>query len=132
MKTKSEHKPTSGAPAHSGDNTSTTPPCLEKERAQFRTLLLQNPNYFGNLKVSPYKPVKVQQGITTYEQLMCLGLHPPTHRLEAVFHIKQAFGYSGDICSQGSFEYVRFYVDLHDNGVWHDVGLSSVRVYDIP
>ncbi len=132
MKTKSEQKHAPGASAHSGDNAATTPPCLEKEREQFRALILQNPNYFGNLKASPYKPVKVQQGITAYEQLMCVGLNPPSNRLQAVFHIKQEFGYGGDICSQGSFEYVRFYVDLHDNGIWHDVGLGSVRVHNIP
>lgn len=105
---------------------------VEHERLMFRSLILQNPNYFGNLEVSPYKPVKLQQGITTYEELICVGLNPPANRLEAVLHVKQAFGYGGDICSHGSFEYVRFYVDIHDNGVWHDVGLSSVRVYNIP
>ena len=105
---------------------------LEQERLQFRSLILQNPNYFGNLEISPYKPVKLMQGITNYEELICTGLNPPANRLEAVLHVKQAFGYGGDICSQGSFEYVRFYVDIHDNGVWHDAGLSSVRVYNIP
>ena len=28
-----------------------------RERAQFRALLMSNPNYFGNLKVSPFEPV---------------------------------------------------------------------------
>jgi hypothetical protein len=28
-------------------------PQVERERTQFRALILQNPNYFGNLKVSP-------------------------------------------------------------------------------
>ncbi|HEY4711795.1 MAG TPA: hypothetical protein VIH69_03840 [Dehalococcoidia bacterium] len=107
-------------------------PSYDKERAQFRALILANPNYFGNLELSPYKPVKLQQGITTYEQLMCVGINPPADRLEAVLHLKQESGYGGDICSLGSFEYVRFYVDLHDNGVWHDVGINSVRVYNIP
>ena len=105
---------------------------LEPERASFRALLLGNPNYFGNLEVSPYKPVKLLQTNTNFEELTCVGLNPPLDRLEAVIHVKQSTGYGGDICSFGSFEYVRFYVDLFDNGVWHDVGLASVRVHDIP
>jgi hypothetical protein len=52
--------------------------------------------------------------------------------LEAVIQVKKSSGYSGDICDPGSREYVRFYVDLHDNGILHDAGLASVRVHDIP
>lgn len=107
-------------------------PRVEIERTRFRSLLLQNPNYFGNLEVSDFKPVKVITGNTSFEQMTCVGLNPPYDRLEAVIQIKRNAGYGGDICSTGTREYVRFYVDLLDNGVWHDVGLSSVRVYDIP
>jgi hypothetical protein len=105
---------------------------VEKERDQFRSLILSNPNYFGNLEASPYKPVKLIQGNKSYEELVCVGLNPPFDRLEGVIHIKRPTGYSGTICTPGTFEYVRFYVDLFDNGVWHDVGLTSVRVHDIP
>ncbi len=107
-------------------------PGLEVERVQFKSLLLQNPNYFGNLEVSPFKPVKAIQGNTTYEALVCVGLNPPYDRLEGVIHVKQNVGYGGDLCSPGTREYVRFYVDLFDNGVWHDVGVTSVQVHDIP
>jgi hypothetical protein len=103
-----------------------------KERGEFRALLVANPNYFGNLKISPFKPVLKIQGNTNYEQLMCVGLNPPYDRLEAVVQVKKNAGYGGGICGPGSREYVRFYVDLHDNGVWHDVGVASVKVYDIP
>lgn len=105
---------------------------IEPERQHFRAFLLSNPNYFGNLQESPFAPVKLLQSNTTYEELVCAGLSPAFDRLEAVLHVKQDTGYGGDICSNGTLEYVRFYVDLHDNGVWHDVGLASVRVYDIP
>jgi hypothetical protein len=105
---------------------------VEVERKQFKTLLLQNPNYFGNLEVSQFTPVFPLQGNTSYEELVCLGLNPPYDRLEAVIHVKKTVGYGGDICAPGTREYVRFYVDLHDNGVWHDVGVSSVSVHDIP
>lgn len=104
---------------------------IEVERRQFRNLILSNPNYFGNLKLSTFKAVKAIQNNTTYEQLICVGLNPPYDRLEAVLHVKKDGGYGGEICSPGTREYVRFYVDLFDNGVWHDVGVSSVQVHDI-
>jgi len=107
-------------------------PRVEIERTRFKSFLLQNPNYFGNLEVSDFTPIKVIKGNTTFEQMVCVGLNPPYDRLEAAVQIKRESGYSGDICGPGSREYVRFYVDLFDNGVWHDVGLSSVHVYDIP
>ena len=102
-----------------------------KERAQFRALIAANPNHFGNLKVSPFKPSLKIIGNTTYEQLACVGLNPPYDRLEGVIQVKLNAGYSGGICEPASREYVRFYVDLFDNGVWHDVGVTSVAVHDI-
>jgi len=102
-----------------------------KERTQFRALIAANPNHFGNLKVSPFKPTLKIQGNTAYEQLVCVGLNPPYDRLEGVIQIKLNGGYGGGICGPGSREYVRFYVDIFDNGVWHDVGVTSVQVYDI-
>lgn len=102
------------------------------ERAQFKALMLQNPNYFGNLDASPFEPIKKIVGNTTYEEMTCVGLNVPLDRLEAVIEVKQQSGYGGGICSPGTFEYVRFYVDLHDNGVFHDVGMGSVRVRNIP
>lgn len=105
---------------------------LPLERMHFNQLLLTNPNYFGNLTESPFKPVKNIKGNTTYESMDCVGLNPPFDRLEAVIKVKKNSGYGGDICSNGSREYVRFYVDLADNGTWVDVGFSQVRVYNIP
>ena len=104
---------------------------LEPERLNFSTLLLANPNYFGTVPDSVLQPVSDIKGNTSYEELGCVGLNTPLDRLEAVIHIKKNGGYSGGICTNGSIEWVRFYVDLHDNGVWHDVGLGWVRVHDI-
>lgn len=103
-----------------------------RERAQFRALVLANPNYFGNLKVSPFPPVLNIQSNTFYEELGCVGFQPQFNRLEAVVYIKQPFSYGGDICSNGTPEYVRFYLSC-DNGVtWDDVGITSFTAQDIP
>lgn len=114
------------------DKLTFTDPNLEAERQNFVSLLLENPNYFGNLEGSVFKPVKPMKGNNSYEELSCAGLQPDLDRLEAVIDVKRPVGYGGDICKAGSFEYVRFFVDLHDNGVFTDVGLSSVNVHDIP
>ena len=104
---------------------------IEKERLNFTSLLLANPNYFGTVPDSILQPQSDIKGNNSYEDLACVGLNTPLDRLEAVIHIKKNGGYSGGICTNGSIEWVRFYVDLHDNGIWHDAGLGWVRVHDI-
>jgi hypothetical protein len=104
----------------------------EHERTHFRALVLANPNYFGNLKESPYKPVKELLENTTYEVLACVGLNPQFGRLEAVVNINLDFGYAGDICSAGTPEYVRFYVSSDGGVTWQDMGITSFTAHDIP
>jgi hypothetical protein len=107
-------------------------PRFERERAQFRALILANPNYFGNLTLSPFKPVLNLQGDTSYEELGCVGFQPQFNRLEAVVYVKQPGGYGGDICSSGTPEYVRFYMSFDNGATWIDQGLTSFTAYDIP
>ena len=102
------------------------------ERARFRGLLVGNPNYFGTLPNSPFKPVIKLQGNTTYEQLKCVGFHPQANRLDAVVFVNQPFGYGGDVCSPGSPEYVRFYVSFDNGASWVDQGVTSFTAYDVP
>ncbi len=104
---------------------------VEPERIYFKQLLLQNPNYFGNIKDSMLEPVKPLKLSTKYEELMCIGYNPPSKRLEAVVHIKQSFGYGGGVCSAGTQEYVRFFIDWNNDGNWKDVGMVSFTVYNI-
>lgn len=104
----------------------------ERERAQFRALILANPNYFGNLKVSPFTPVLNIQANTAYEEIGCVGFQPQFNRLEAVVYIKQPSGYGGGICSNGTPEYVRFYISFDNGATWDDLGLTSFTAYDIP
>jgi hypothetical protein len=103
-----------------------------RERAQFRTLLMSNPNYFGNLKLSPFKPVLSIQTNTTYEQICSVGFQPQFDRLEAVVYINQPSGYGGNICSPGTPEYVRFYMSTDNGTTWNDLGLTSFTAYNIP
>jgi hypothetical protein len=75
---------------------------FEKERAQFRELILANPNYFGNLKKSKFKPKLKIQLNTFYEEIGCVGFQPQFNRLEAVVFVKQPSGYGGGVCSNGT------------------------------
>lgn len=108
---------------------------VQTEREKMHLLLLQNPNYFGNLsKKNPlfneFKPVKVINGNTTYEQITCVGYNPQMKTLTAIVKINQNNGYSGGPCTPGSKEYVRFYIDYQRNGVWKDLGIVSFDSHD--
>ena len=104
---------------------------VEPTRARFRTLLAANPNYFGTAPEAAGFPVVVDQSSNTfYEELTCVSYSPRLDRLEATFVVKRPTGYAGDLCSNGSQEYVRFYIDY--GGGWQDAGPASVNVHDIP
>ncbi len=102
---------------------------LPAERTQFKSLVLSNPNYFGTYSKLGGKIVKAFSGDTSYEQLECLGLNPGSSLLEAVINIKLHSGYGTNGCGAGTTEYVRFFVK--DSSGWHDLGLSTVQVFDL-
>lgn len=104
----------------------------EIERTKFRELLLANPNHFGNLKRSKFEAVKPKKNDQSYESLKCVGYHPHLEQLEAVVHIRRDYGFGGDICSNGTPEYVRFFVDWDNDGHWEDLGMSYFTAYDLP
>ncbi|MEM8934239.1 MAG: hypothetical protein AAGE94_23800, partial [Acidobacteriota bacterium] len=79
--------------------------------------------------VAPGGEVFALQGSTWWEEVTCVGLHPDSSSLEAVVSIKRPTGYSGDLCTNGSAEYVRFFVDWGSG--FEDVGLASFRAHDI-
>lgn len=105
---------------------------VPRERAQFRALLVGNPNYFGNLDASAFAPVIGVKGNTTYEEIKCVGFHPQMQRLDAVVFIKQPYGYGGGICLPGTREYVRFYISFDNGASWVDQGLTSFTANDVP
>src|SRR6185503_17704762 len=70
-------------------------------------------------------------GNTFWEELGCAGYNPELSLLEGVLTIKRATGYSGGLCTDGSTEYVRFFVDYNDGAGYQDVGVATVQVHDI-
>lgn len=103
---------------------------IEKERLEFKQLLLKNPNYFGTAQSSAFKPVKKIAGNTKYEELTCIGFNPTQDLLEATVQIKLPYGYGGKLCSAGTTEYVRFFIDYGSG--WEDLGVSGFQVHDLP
>jgi hypothetical protein len=101
------------------------------ERSRFLRLLLTNPNYFGNIANSPLKPVQIISNNTAYEELKCVGFSPELTQLEAVVWIKQPSGYDGGICTNGSREYVSFYLSYDNGTTWLPQGTVNFTVYDV-
>jgi hypothetical protein len=68
---------------------------------------------------------------TNWEDIGCVGYNPEQSRLEAVITIKLSTGYSGGLCTNGSKEYVRFFIDYHDGAGWQDAGYAYFKSCDI-
>lgn len=105
---------------------------ISKERFSYKELVLGNPNYFGNLPGSVFPKVMEKATDSTFEALGAVGFNPQFKRLEAVVTVKLNFGYNGSLCSAGSQEYVRFYVDWDGGTNFTDAGIAGVNVHDIP
>ena len=99
------------------------------ERANFKELLAINPNYFGNLPDSQQTPVFPLSSDTKYEQLKYIGFNAALSLLEATIQIKLSYSFDGDLCTNGSWEYVRFFVDYGTG--WNGIGYVGVNVHDI-
>jgi hypothetical protein len=109
---------------------------VESERLQFKNLISLNPNYFGTLDDSvmleEFNPVFEVKGNTKYEELNCIGLLPEQDLFEAVLEVKLPYGYKGSLCTDGSKEYVSFYVDYGDGAGYTSVGApAEVNVHDL-
>jgi hypothetical protein len=104
---------------------------LADVRQNFRSLLLVNPNHFGNVsgevKASAAKLLKN----TTYESIGSVGYQPQLERLHAVVFVNQTSGYGGSLCQNGTQEYVRFYLSYDDGATWIDQGLTAFTAHDI-
>jgi hypothetical protein len=100
------------------------------ERRSFKALLAQNPNYFGNLLDSPFKPVKTILGNTTYEEISFVEFNSDRTMLEASIKIKFPCRDEVELCHTEFFEYIRFYIDYGSG--WQDAGLAEVNIHDLP
>ena len=103
---------------------------VEIERKNFSKLIAINPNYFGNLDNTKEKPVKKIIKNTAYEEITCVGYNLAFETLEATISIKKPFGYNGNLCSNGSYEHIRFFINYGSG--WQDLGYTSINVHDIP
>ena len=109
----------------------------EPERANFKKLIATNPNYFGNLTELELPEidlpeVKPQQGNTSYEELQCIGLWPERNELEAIFEVKLPYGFGGGLCTNGSKEYVAFYIDWQDGAGFQPTGPAvTLNTHDL-
>lgn len=70
-------------------------------------------------------------GDVGYEELRCLALDPNREWLAASFTIKRPNGYSGDLCTAGSVEYVSFWADWDDRCEWTYLDTVAVPIHDI-
>lgn len=104
---------------------------IERERSHFKLLIAANPDHFGPRKLAASAKAAASKfnGNTGYEAIGCVGYNPTLGLLEATVQIKRAFGYGGDLCSHGSTEFIRFYVDFGSG--WVDAGLASFKAHDI-
>ncbi len=66
---------------------------------------------------------------TTYEELHCVGLDRDQNLLHGIVQVKRTNGYSGGLCTQGSREYIAFYLDFGSG--WEYQGTTLVEVHDV-
>ncbi|MCU0433532.1 MAG: hypothetical protein MUC87_08770 [Bacteroidia bacterium] len=104
---------------------------LNVSREGFKELLLINPNLFGHFPQLGLPKMSDPAINSSYEELECVSYHPETQELRAVIKMKQPAGYGGNACSEGSFEYVRFFVDYANNGTWTDEGLTVTNLHSL-
>ncbi len=103
-------------------------------KLQSPLLNLQQLPILGGLNIDWTKvlgAIENTDGNIDFEELNCIGLQPraSVDHLVGILKVKKPLGYSGDLCSTGSQEYIRFYMDF--GAGWQDMGLSSVQVYDL-
>ncbi|MFZ5798870.1 MAG: hypothetical protein C4563_03475 [Desulfobulbus sp.] len=107
---------------------------VEKERTEFKGLLAANPNYFGTFPECGLKAVSKLRANTRYEELLSVGLYPELDLLIAIVNLKLPHGYQGSLCTGGSYEYVRFFIDWDGDGDFgdpgEDAGIAAVNVHD--
>jgi hypothetical protein len=99
-------------------------------RKSFGALQISGHPLAKNIQSAFKESVIAHSGNTFYEQVQSVSYNPDFQMLEAIFATKQNNGYNGNLCTSGSFAFVRFYLD-YGNG-WVDQGYTGVNEHDIP
>jgi hypothetical protein len=85
--------------------------------------------------VANYADYVIDTSNTQFEKLNTAGLNYDLDELAAQLTVKLPYGYSGDLCSAGSTEYVAFWLYVWDNieqmCSWKYMGTATVNVHDI-
>jgi hypothetical protein len=76
-------------------------------------------------------PKDTSKANVDYEELECVGLDYATETLVATLKIKRRTGFSGDLCDQGSKEFISFWVDWNDDCTWEYINTVELKVHDI-
>lgn len=72
------------------------------------------------------------KGNVSYEELYCVGLDYHKEALIASIRVKKPSGYSGNLCTKGSKEYVGFWIQSDADCTWQYLGTGFVNAFDIP
>lgn len=74
-----------------------------------------------------------QDADASFEQLdsVALEARPNSEQLVATFRIKQNAGYSGNLATAGSLEYVAFWADWDNRSTFTYLGTVPVKVHDV-
>lgn len=70
-----------------------------------------------------------EKNIVFFEELSNVCYNQVLSKVEATITINDTTGYNGNICAEGSTEYVRFFVDYGSG--FENAGFSTVQVYDL-
>jgi hypothetical protein len=103
---------------------------LQNLRKNFSYLPVATLPAFAKDLATLKKSIAAQSGNKYYEELQAVSYNPDFQTLEAIFSVKQSAGYNGNLCSNGSYGFVRFYLDYGKG--WQDQGYSAVKEHDIP
>ena len=68
---------------------------------------------------------------TNYEELFCVGADYNREALVGTLRIKRPFGYNGNLCKNGSKEYVSFWIQDPETCKWDNVGTTYISAHDI-
>src|ERR1700728_1538887 len=82
-----------------------------REQVDYRKNPAAESNHLDRIAGLNQNTIYSLQPRTKYEQLKCIGFNQNFSLLEATVAIKLPYGFDGELCSSGSTEYVRFWID---------------------